>query len=187
MEITKYSNVVSSQYTGNVDSEYNWKDVTNAIGKSDLYAYSKFNVKSWKKDKNGKVVTDKNGKKIAVNNYKHPATLSCRDFRLNIPSDAKIVNVSFQIRIYADKDVDTPLPHAGFYVKDTRAGHIPNVPKGQSGWHNGIWWVWDGRNIPHSSHAYEYNLPDHEFYKAGYTVDDLNSPYFGIYSLLYLL
>ena len=45
MEITRYSNVVSSQYTGNVDSEYNWKDVTNAIGKSDLYAYSKFNVK----------------------------------------------------------------------------------------------------------------------------------------------
>lgn len=159
----KYAQTVNPQVNPNLKKREKWTNWANAVGKSDKYATSHYTYEK-----------DKKGNKI----YNHPYKVTAHDFRLNIPDGAYITDVIVQVSMKASKKGVATFPTVGFYIADRKAD--VKESKKETGWHNGIFWNRSTRQITKSSTHATYHLLEENFKKGKYTVDELNSTYFGV-------
>ena len=174
--VTKFARIVAQQSNPNVTQRNSWHDLNNAIGKTDQRAYSSYTKKKVvTKDKKGNVV-----KKEIV--YNHPWKLTANDFGFEIPDYAYINSITVGIR--AELDVNpsgTPpiFPFIGFYIADRKAG-VKDKKINEGGWKDGIYWANSTTPLTTTLTTAEYKMSGDNFRKGKYTIDDLNSSYFGV-------
>lgn len=176
VKVTKFARIVAQQSNPNVTQRHKWHDLNNAIGKTDQRAYSTYSKKKVvTKDKKGNVV-----KKDVVYNY--PWKLTANDFGFEIPDGAYINQIKVGIRAELDTNPNgtSPIfPSVGFYIADRKAS-VRDKKLNSGGWNDGIYWVKSKTNLSKTLTTAEYVMDDSNFKKGKYTVNDLNSSYFGV-------
>lgn len=171
----KYATIVNPQINPNNTQQNEWKNIHNAVGNTDLYATSHFTKEkvSNKDKKTGKVTTSYK--------YNRPYKVTAHDFKLNIPSNARIENINVAVRMKTSNDkTDSVFPAVGFYIKEGGKQVSTDAGKGETGWHNGVYWVYSKKKLSSTVHSASYSMSGKEFYKGGYTVANLNSTLCGV-------
>jgi len=186
--IEKYANTVTDQNNPNIKHRVKWDKPENAIGHhNDTSAVSSFIKKKIETHYKTEYVKDKNGKEVAVKKadkwdyeYHHPNTLSAHDFRFEVPSNAVITEIKYEVRMRAS-NTSIPVPRARFCVyggayKD-KTGDTKSF---KTGWNNGIYYhVIDGDlGTAYDTYTYVMNRKNIETSKIKNR--DINMDVFGI-------
>ena len=169
----KFASNVNEQINPNLTARIRWKNIGNAVGKSDAYATSEYTI--------SKILTKKATKKTKAEYkkyYNYPYTLATDRYGFNIPSDAYIKSIKVGVRMKGS-GADATFPEVGFYVKDARA-KVKDAKEGRTGFHDGVYWVYSNRKLSKSLYTEEYVMSGDTFYKAGYNNSDINQDYFGV-------
>ena len=160
--VTKYAQTVNAQINPNTAKREKWSNIGNAVGHTSKYGSAKYTKTTSKK----------------ATTYNYPYKVTAHDFRFNIPSNAYITSLKVEVCMKADKGGKIPFPACGFYINDKRAD--VKESKKESGWHNGVYWVEDYTLLAKSDKIVSYVMRESVFKQGKYTVDNLNSTYFGV-------
>lgn len=173
-KIIKYAQTVNPQINPNTPAHENWSNIGNAVGNSSKVATSRYTKTKYLKSK-----ATKNKKAVYDYKYNYPEKLTAHDFRLNIPNNAYIQNITFEVKMKTNKSGESVFPSVGFYLRDKRA-NVRNVKPGKTGWHEGVYWIFSNKKLSKTSKVETYKMSESVFHKGGYSVSDLNNAYCGI-------
>lgn len=179
---------VTEQYTPNYKDATRWTKPENAIGYVTSTVATAHNTKekyathyktTYSKDKNGKEIAKKVADKWDYK-YKTPYTLSAHDFHLDLPSNAHISTITFEVRTKANKS-NVPLPHVRFniYGKASKDKY-DNTKTFSTGWNNGHYYVVDKSNHSTSFKTQVFKMGSSDVAKANDTIANYNKDVFGI-------
>ena len=185
--VEKFAMTVTNQYNPNIKQRTNWSKPENAIGNNNSVTtahitkteYASHYKTVYKKDKNGKEIATKKADKWDYK-YEHPYTLSAHDFRLDLPSKAKISKIKFQVKTKSNKK-DAPLPDGRFNIYGTaHKEKTDNTKSYGTGWNNGVYY-----HVKKSNHSTSYNVITYEMdaddvKKADASISHYNTDIFGI-------
>ena len=186
--VKKYAMTVTEQYDPNTKNKTRWEKPYNAIGhvtntvasaQVKKTKYATHYKTTYKKDKNGKEIAVKEADKW---DYKHevPYTLSAHDFRLNLPNNAHVSKIRFDVRTKASKS-DIPLPKVRFNLygqgfKD----RVDNTKSFGDGWNDGIYYVVKNKNHSTSYNTESFVMDADDVKKANAKISDYNLDVFGV-------
>ena len=181
--VYKYATNITSQVNPNAKKREKWKNVANAIGNDNkTFATSQFTATSKPTHYTTKVTYDKNGKKITKKIpdkwnvvYNHPYTLASSDFLFEIPSNAYITSVKFQVHLKVDSNVDVLAPIGNFRIgTKLYPEKFDNTDtKGYStGWNDGMYMVVPKSNkLSSKFKTVTYTMNETELKRAGHTTN----------------
>ena len=163
-----YAGTVNQQKNTNQTKRIDWSNMGNAVGKSDNYATSQYTKKT---------TTDKKTKKKTTT-YNHPWKVTAHNFDLGLPSNAYIDFVVIQVCMKSSKKGEGTFPSTGFYVNDKHTDVKDS--KTATGWHNGTYWDTSDMKLAKTDKTATYFIRGVDINKAGYTIENFNSDYFGV-------
>lgn len=163
----KYSQSVYPQINPNMTYKQNeWKDMANAVGNSSVCAKSKY---TRAKNKNG------------VYEYTEPLLLTAHDFRLEVPTNAYVKNVTIEVRMKVDSSkISVNAPSAWFMVYNGTGKVTQQKTKGKTGWYNDNYRVYKSSKLSTSYQIFSYTLPGTEWNKKKFDTAQLNKTVMGI-------
>ena len=172
----KYARTVHAQINPNTTKREKWENESWAVGHTnDKYASSQYTVsKVESKDKNGKKITK------TVKNY--PWTVTAHDFGLDIPENAYIKKVEFDVSIRVDKkDAKVDFPRVFFCIYGGGySKHIDNTKDKETGWQNGLYMVNPKTNMTTTFTNRTYTMSESNVVKGKFTAKDFNAKGMGI-------
>lgn len=189
-DVKKYASTVTDQYNSNKTGYNKWTKPENAIGyvtstnATNTFTKEKYatHYKTvYKKDKNGKEVATKVEDKWSYK-YTKPSVLSAHDFHLDIPSDAVVSNLKFEVRIKTGNPHCLPIApkvrvnlYGGAYDKN-KDDDSPN----QTGWKNGAYYIVKTEKLSNNYKTLTYEIPSNVLNQAEVYYDSYNRPVMGI-------
>ncbi|WP_458456074.1 Ig-like domain-containing protein [Methanobrevibacter sp.] len=113
-----------------------------------------------------------------------PETLGARDFDLDIPKDAKINSVTFNVVMRASKGLEVLKPICRFMIYGGKGKveelHFTKPAIGIEGWIGGIYNIVPSTNIPTQTQTVQYTLTGDLWDQRKYPSTALNDPLMGI-------
>lgn len=153
----KYSNTVISQQDMMFPSRNDWENIENAVG----YVPKTAAMGSY--TKSGKTINK-------------PHDVYSYDFDLDIPAEAYVTSLKFEVRMRCSKNFDVKAPNATFMSYDTTV----KDSKTKTGWHNGAFRVSTTKKLSSSWDTYEYPIFEDNVQKYRDLISRLNSQVWGI-------
>lgn len=189
--VSKYANTVTDQYNPNKKGYTHWTKPENAIGHvtntSATATYTKEKYATHyttkvKKDKNGKEIKEKVADKWDYK-YTKPTTLSAHDFGLEIPNEAKVTSIKFEVRIKVSSsklDVLAPKVRFNIYGGSTK-NHPADANPSTTGWHSGHYYVYPkSTKLSTSYKTITYTLDGNDMTLSKTTPSNFNIDVMGI-------
>ena len=141
-----------------LNSRNSWRDIANASG----YVPSTYATGFY----------SKNGSK-----YNKPHVVYANDFEMDIPDDAYITRIKFEVSMKCDKTINVKVPYGNFILYDKT---IPDtVKKGETGWYGGTYRVYSNQKISTNWDVVNYVMKEKDI-KYKNPVDTVNAMGFGI-------
>ena len=173
----RYARVVNQQINPNLKKRNKWSNIANAVGSSSQSASAQFTVKL----KNTKL---KGSKLLAESNrvYNYPYVVTAHDFGLDIPDNANITKVQFQVSMKASKDgtgIDYPRGLVCIYGGGW-GDRYDNTKKKETGFHNGLFLFNPKKNLTNGFDTCTYTVEGDNLKKADYIPRNLNATVCGI-------
>ena len=184
-----YSQNVTSQKNPNDNVRMDWNNPQNAVGyNTKTVATSSFirrtAVTKYKtvteKDKYGRDVTKKVADKTETR-YNHPYVLASSDFHMDLPSNAFIWQVKFQVRMRITGKADVKAPVGDFRIATPRFSEKYTDTKGTTtGWYHGSYLYVPNEKLSTKFETYDYILPREDIKTGKFTYDKLNQNLMGL-------
>ena len=188
--VYKYATTVTSQVNPNLSPQLvKWENVPNATGHTSKYATSHYTLTKKAVKYEDKVTSDKNGKQSVVkvptkweDVYNKPWTLASSDFGFDIPSNAYIRKVTFEVRMNASANLDVPAPIGNFRIGTKLYNKkFDNTTQGlATGWNDGCYLVVPKTKLSNEFKTFYYTIDEYEINRAGYSPNSINHNIAGI-------
>ena len=159
-----YSMTTNEQDNPNlIVTRNHWSNMAKAVNGGTDFATSKYTRKGKKKY-----------------TYTVPHTLTAHDFRLEIPSNAYITRVRFEVRMRTDsKKIKVKAPNAYFMIyKGT--GKVTQAKTGKTGWYDSTYRVYADAYLSTSWKTFTYTMEGKEWNKMKYPSTQLDNNIMGI-------
>ena len=188
VRLKKLAKVVNQQTNPNETQRVDWNRVENALTEStNTYAYSHYYQFRYLGSYTTRTVTDKNGKPKTIReaNYKvkqnHPWTLTAHNFDLNLPNNATVKNVTFQVYMKVDKGLYANAPVCRFCIpsKNATKGYTTTRER-ETGWHNGYYEIYPSVKLTTDWKLYSYSMDTQEILKGGFDYHGFNLSDMGV-------
>lgn len=161
-----YSQTVNGQYNPNFSIKYNqWEKEANAVGNTNTFAQGKFTKEGTK----------------AKPKFVSPAYLTAHDFRLDIPTIARIKKVTFEVccKVTSSK-IKVKAPNVWVMVYGAGEGRsLTKANVGKTGWSNGVYRFYPSAYLSTSEKIYYYSMSEDDWNKK-YSAKQLNETLTGI-------
>lgn len=160
-----YSMTTNEQDNPNLTVTRNhWSDMAKAVNGGTDFASSKFTRKGTKKY-----------------TYTVPHTLTAHDYRLEIPSNAYITRVRFEVRMKVDsKKIKVKAPNAYFMIYGNKGSVTQQKTVGKDGWYGSTFRNYADAYLTTSWKTLTYTMEGKEWNKAKYSSTQLNNNIMGI-------
>ncbi|MBQ2654081.1 MAG: hypothetical protein IJF83_11035 [Methanobrevibacter sp.] len=161
-----YSQTVNAQYNPNFAKKFNdWEHEANAVGNTNTFAQAKI-TKEGTKDKPVFVT---------------PLYLTAHDFRLNIPSDAYIKKLTFEVNCkVTSTKAKVKVPNVWFMFYGDTSRDVSRSAVGKTGWNNGVYRIYPSSYLSTSDKTYYYSMSEDDLKKGKVTANKLNQSITGI-------
>lgn len=170
---SRYAQVVNPQINPNLTKRNGWSSIANAVGSTDKLASSTYTKKT--------STTGKGKKKKTTTTYNYPYKVTAHKFGFNLPKNAYIKKITVGVRMKTSKNgTGSVFPSCGFYIKDKKSSIFDTAVSGETGWHNGVYWVHPKKKLSTSLYTYKYVMDETNYSYGGFSIDHLNSDYFGV-------
>ena len=168
-----YAKNVNEQVNPNTAKRLHWSNTSNAVGNSSKSASAKYTKE--------KYTAKENGKSVTKYKYNYPYTLTAHDFKLNIPAEAYIKKVTFQVSMRVSNDALVEFPRGLFCIYGSGWDkHIDNTKNKETGWHNGLYLVNPKKKLGTSYSTFSYEMNESDVKKGKFSVSDFNTTKMGI-------
>ena len=165
VQASKLSTAVTGETNPNIPF-VNWRMISQAVTKTATkYTYSAYRFKYHL----GKIIE-----------YK-PANLSARDFKFELPSNAYIKGIRFDVRMKASDKLDVEVPYALLCTYGKAYSEKYTYGNGYStGFYDGVYLVNDHNNISTNWTTYSFTMNETAVKKAGINAKNLNDSLMGL-------
>ena len=185
----KYTGVCTAEVNPNLPKQENWNTEQYAIGHTDKFASSRYSKTKVATHYTEKTVYDKYGKsskqKVAdkwkeVVNVPYP--IAFHDFGLNIPDNAKIKSITYQVRIRTSNNkLDVLAPVGSFRIYNNS---IKKKDEGKgffTGWDNGYYQIAPkSKKLSGTWQTISYTMDEDTLKDSGYKNSNFNTTKFGL-------
>ena len=168
VKVTKLAKTVNSQINPNTTQRIDWKNCDKALTNTD-----------------GTYATSYSTRKKVKNNYvdNHPWTLTAHKFDLDIPSNAYVKSIKFQVRMRTKGSYKTwKYPQARFNIYGSAYSnkYDGNRVVNTTGWEKGIYFVHENKNLSSSWKTYTYTMNEANIKKGGFKSKHFNAEVMGV-------
>ena len=168
---SKLATVVNEQVNPNQTVQEHWSNTAKALTRDDTTcASASFTHKQ--------TISNKSSKTYKNN---HPYTITAHDYELNLPSDAYITSIHFNVRMRVNGAGRVPIPVGRFCIYGSAwADKTDNTKTPSTGWENGVYQVYKDGTIATTWTDYTYSMHEADVIKGGFSIDDLNESVMGL-------